>query len=270
MMMYNGIQPIYQIKKLDTIMVIEFITKVALNKIVFFLQSLKNVYTKNIKRIKKFIKAVVWMAKTGAQWRTLPSEYGDWNSVFRRFNEWSKKDIWGLLHQYCITDPDLESVMIDSTVVRAHACAAGYEKGQQETQALGRSSGGFSTKVHTITDALGNPLKFLFSAGQKSDVEYASELIEGMNGSNILGDKGYDSDAFREMINQQNCTPIIPGRSNRIKPIEYDKHTYKERHLVECFIGKIKHFRRVFSRYDKSLRNYASFVCFVGALIWLR
>ena len=251
-------------------MVIKCITKVALDKIVLFLQNLKNVYTKNTKRIQKFIKAVVWMARTGAQWRALPNKYGDWNSVFRRFNEWSKKGIWVLLQQHCITDPDLESVMIDSTVVRAHACSAGYKKGQQEAQALGRSRGGFSTKIHTITDALGNPLKFLFSAGQKSDILYAPELIKGLDGSNILGDKGYDCDALRKLTVEQNCTPIIPGRSNRKKPIDYDKHTYKERHLVECFIGKIKHFRRVFSRYDKSLRNYASFVCFVGALIWLR
>jgi transposase len=268
--MYNGIQLMYQIKKLDTIMEIKCITKVAMDKIIIFLQTLKNVYVKNVRRVQKFIKAVGWITRTGAQWRALPRQYGHWNSVFKRFNEWSKRGVWILLHQYCITDPDLESVMIDSTVVRAHACAAGYEKGEQEAQALGRSRGGFSTKIHTITDALGLPLKFLFSAGQSSDILYAPQLIEGMTGSNILGDKAYDSDAFREVIDQQNCTSIIPGRSNRKDPIEYDKHTYKERHLVECFIGKMKHFRRVFSRFDKSLRNYASFVSFVGALIWLR
>jgi len=251
-------------------MVIECITKVALDKIVLFLQTLKNVYTKNTKRIQKFIRAVVWMARNGARWRAIPREYGDWNTVFKRFNDWSKKGIWTQLHQYCITDPDLESVMIDSTIVRAHACAAGYNKGDQGIQALGRSRGGFSTKVHTITDALGLPLRFLFSAGQESDIGYAPRLIEGVNGSNVIGDKGYDSDALREVIDKQNCTPVIPGRSNRKEPIEYDKHTYKERHLVECFIGKMKHFRRVFSRFDKTIRNYASFVCFVGALIWLR
>ena len=81
-------------------MVIKCITKVALDKIVLFLQNLKNVYTKNTKRIQKFIKAVVWMARTGAQWRALPNKYGDWNSVFRRFNEWSKKGIWVLLQQH--------------------------------------------------------------------------------------------------------------------------------------------------------------------------
>jgi transposase len=251
-------------------MVIKCITKEAMDKIILFLQSLKNIYTKNTRRIRKFINAIVWMSRTGAQWRALPEGYGHWNVVFKRFNEWSKKGVFVLLHQHCIQDPDLESVMMDSTVVRAHACAAGYKAGQQELQALGRSRGGFSTKVHTITDALGLPLKFLFSPGQKSDVEYAPELIEGLNGSNVLGDKGYDSNELREMVNQQKCTPVIPGRSNRKEPIEYDKDTYKERHLVECFIGKIKHFRRVFSRFDKSLRNYASFVCFVGALIWLR
>ena len=64
---------------------------------------------------------------------------------------------------------------------------------------------------------------------------------------------------------QKECTAVIPSRSNRIEPIEYDKDIYKERHVIECFFEKIKHFRRVFSRFDKSIRNFASFLSFVGA-----
>jgi len=73
------------------------------------------------------------MARTGAQWRELPDKYGQWNSVFARFNAWSKKRIWGKLLDFCAQDPDLEHVMIDATIVRAHACAAGY--GDQKTEA---------------------------------------------------------------------------------------------------------------------------------------
>ena len=76
----------------------------------------------------------------------------------------SKKDIWNKLLQFCIQDPDLEYIMIDATIVRAHACAAGY--GDTREEGLGRSKGGFTSKIHAKVDALGNPLKIIITPGK--------------------------------------------------------------------------------------------------------
>jgi transposase len=248
----------------------EYINEVAWSKILIFLKSIKGIYIGNEKKSKRFIEAVYWMVRTGAQWRELPRRYGHWNTVFRRFNEWSKKDIWGALHMFCIENPDLESVMIDATIVRAHACASGYKKGQQASQGLGRSRGGFTSKIHAKVDALGNPLKFINTPGQTSDITQAATLINDVENCYVLGDRGYDSDDLRLRLQKKGCIPVIPGRHNRKVPVDYDKHIYKERHLVECLFSKMKQFRRIFSRFDKSMRNFVSFLSFVGACLWLR
>ncbi|MCX5925698.1 MAG: IS5 family transposase [Candidatus Dependentiae bacterium] len=251
-------------------MTTEYINKVAWNKVLIFLKSLKNIYFIKENKCKRFMEAIYWMVRTGAQWRELPPKYGNWNSVFRRFNEWSKKGIWAALHAFCIEDPDLESIMIDSSIVRAHACASGYKKGQQAEQGLGRSRGGFTSKIHIKVDALGNPLQFINTPGQASDMTQAEPLTHGVKDCNVMADRGYDSDSFRSNLNKKSCNPIIPGRKNRIKAIEYDKDLYKERHLVECCFSKMKQFRRIFSRFDKTKRNFLSFLSFVGACLWLR
>ena len=86
----------------------------------------------------------------------------------------------------------------------------------------------------------------------------------------VVADKGYDSDAFREYIAQSGATATIPPKSRRKRQYWYDKHTYGERHLVECFFNKVKQFRRVFSRYDKLADTYLSFLHIAGTLIWLK
>ena len=86
----------------------------------------------------------------------------------------------------------------------------------------------------------------------------------------VIADRAYDSDAFLEYIQEQNAEAVIPPRSNRKGRRVYDRHLYKERHLIECFINKIKQFRRIFSRYDKLASRYLGFLYFAGALIWLR
>lgn len=246
----------------------EYINEIAWSKIFNFLRKQKSIYVKKESKCKKFMEAIFWMARTGAQWRELPEKYGRWNSVFSRFNAWTQKEIWHNLLQFCARDPDLEYVMIDATIVRAHACAAGY--GEQEEQGLGRSKGGFTSKIHAKVDALGNPLKFIITPGQRNDITQAKKLVDNEPGDHLLGDKGYDADDFRESLKKQDCKPVIPPKSNRRNPSEYDTHIYKERHVIECFFSKIKYFRRIFSRFDKSARNFAAFLSFVGALIWLR
>lgn len=246
----------------------EYISEMAWNKIFSFLKEQKNIYIKTEKCVKHFIEAIFWMLRTGAQWRELPEIYGNWNSIFSRFNSWAKKNIWEMLLEFCAKDPDLEYIMIDATIVRAHACSAGYK--EQMSQGLGRSKGGFTSKIHAATDALGNPLKFIVTAGQKNDITQADILIEGIGNAYVIADKGYDSTELRLKIIEQNCIAVIPSRVNRKEKYEYDKHLYQERHTIECLFSKLKYFRRICSRFDKSLRNFSAFLSFAGALIWLR
>ncbi len=246
----------------------EYISEYAWSKILSFLKTCKNIYIGSKKRCKHFVEAIYWMSRTGAQWRELHDRYGKWNSVFKRFDALSKKGIWGELLQFCIKDPDLEYIMIDATIVRAHACAAGY--GDQTNEGLGRSKGGFTSKINAKVDALGNPLKFIITPGQRNDCTQASLLLKNVNGSYVMADKAYDSNNIRKQIKNQNSEAVIPPRSNRIEKYDYDEFLYKERHVIECFFGKIKHFRRIFSRFDKSARNFLAFLSFVRAIIWLR
>ena len=95
---------------------------------------------------------------------------------------------------------------------RSHACSSGYEKNSGVEQALGRSKGGFTTKIHAMVDALGNPLKFILTGGERHEIIAAEALIEDIQKSNILADKAYDSDQFRQKIEEQDCKHTIPPR----------------------------------------------------------
>ena len=145
-----------------------------------------------------------------------------------------------------------------------------HPKRGQSSQALGRSRGGFSTKVHVSVDALGNPLRFRLSAGQRHDITEAEALMAGYSCEYVIADRGYDSNEFLGVIAENGAVAVIPPRSIRKTPRDYDRHLYRERHLVECFIGKLKQYRRVFSRFDMLDMIYLSFLQFCGTLIWLR
>jgi transposase len=119
-------------------------------------------------------------------------------------------------------------------------------------------------------DALGNPLCFTLTAGQRHDITQAVSLTIGFDSDYVLADRGYDADEFVDLMRDLGRIPVIPPKKNRKQPREYDKHLYKERHLVECFMNKIKHYRHLFSRFDKLASRYLSFLQFASALIWLR
>lgn len=247
-----------------------YIKEEAFEKLFIYLSGRKGVYCKKREKTRKFLEAIYFMMRTGAQWTELPKYYGEYKSIHKRFITWAKKGVWSEILNYFSQNYDGESFMIDGSIVRAHACASGYGKGQQEVQALGRSRGGFSTKIHALVDALGLPIKFILTPGQSSEIKQAPELIKDIKNANIIGDKAFDGDEFINQIISQNCTPVVPPRSGRAIKREVDYYLYKERHLIECFFSKIKHFRRIFSRFDKMAEAYMGFLAFASTIIWLR
>src|SRR4029453_11285597 len=144
------------------------------------------------------------------------------------------------------------------------------KNGGQAAQALGRSSGGFSTKIHIVTDALGLPVDFILTGGERHDSTPAAGLLAQRETDFVIADKGYDFEPVRELIEAQGAIPVIPERRNRKNPKWWDGTLFKERAGVECLINKLNQYRRVFARYDKLAARYLAFVYFVATLIWLR
>ena len=144
------------------------------------------------------------------------------------------------------------------------------KKNSQKEEWLGRSCGGFSKKVHCVTDALGNPLEFIVTGGEVSDCTQFEELTKNIEFDSVLADKGYDTDEIIKSVIDTNSIAVIPPKRNRIHKREYDFHTYKERHKIENLFGWMKYYRRLFARFDKLKKNFIGFIHFVGALIWLR
>jgi transposase len=215
-----------------------------------------------------FIDAILWIAKTGAPWRDLPERFGNWNSVWRRFDRWSAKGIWLRIFEE-IKDPDLEWLILDSTMIRAHQHAAGAIKKEGVDQALGRSRGGFGTKLHIAVDGLGNPVEFILTGGQAADINQGKALIEGHDAKVVIADKGYDGDKFVAEIEATGAEAVIPPKKNRKFNRDYDKHLYKERNLAERFINRIKQYRRVATRYEKTARNFLGFVHVAAIMVLL-
>lgn len=215
-----------------------------------------------------FLNAVWYVAKTGIPWRDLPDRFGKWDTVFHRFNGWCKKGVWKRVFE-AVRDPDLEWLMIDSTVIRAHHHAAGMNGGDDD-QALGRSRGGFGTKLHLGVEALGLPLEIHLSPGQDADITHAPTVLGDHQPGAVLGDKGYDSDAFAKAVEDRGAEVVIPPRSNRKAPREYDPVVYKERNKVERCINRLKQFRRVATRYEKTARNFLGMALFASITLWLQ
>ena len=105
-----------------------FLSEEQFERVYGLLQGEAKIHTKERARERRFLEAVYWMDRSGAQWRLLPAEYGGWNSVYKRFARWDDLGVWERLFERVADDPDLQSVMIDATVIRAHACAAGAPK----------------------------------------------------------------------------------------------------------------------------------------------
>lgn len=124
--------------------------------------------------------------------------------------------------------------------------------------------------MHLVVDALGLPLLFEITEGQRHDIQPAKALLSKAASRCLLADKAYDSDDLRNALAAQACAPVIPSNASRAQKLPYDKELYKARSEVECTFSLLKQARRFATRYEKTLRNYAAVVALGCALLWLR
>jgi transposase len=139
-----------------------------------------------------------------------------------------------------------------------------------EDQALGRSRGGLSTKIHALVDALGNPLRFLLTPGQAHDLTGADPLLPHMTANLLIADRAFDADSrVLDALAAAGKSAVIPPRPNRLMGRDFDRELYKQRHLIENFFCKLKQSRAIATRYDKTARIFLAAIHLAAATFWL-
>ena len=232
------------------------------------------------------VNAMLWVMRTGAPWRDLPDEAGvPWKTVASRFYRWTASGVWrrilaelqGVADQN--GDVDSSKHLVDGSSVRAHQHAAGARGTDRETEALGRSRGGFTTKFHVRTEGTGKPLALLLSAGQRHELKLFEPLMEKGSGRGagslcnspgcVVGDKGYSYERIRRYLARRGIAAVIPLRSDQGRDPGFDRETYRQRNRVERLIGRLKQWRRITTRYEKRAANYLAMLTLAAIVLWL-
>ncbi|MFF4060804.1 IS5 family transposase [Streptomyces sp. NPDC001668] len=253
---------------------------------------------------RQVVNGMVYKIRTGVSWRDLPERYGPWKTVYTRFRRYALDGVFTQALQQIQASADAASdidwlVQIDSTIVRAHqhAAATGRKKGSRRDEpydhALGRSRGGLTTKIHLACDGKGRPLAVLRTPGQRHDSICAGPLLERIrvprNGpgrprsrpDQVIVDKAYSSRGFRAYLRKRStaCTILEKAdqqrhRRNRGRrggrPPAFDRQIYRRRNVVERCFNRLKGFRGIAIRYDKTATSYEAAVSLASFLLWAR
>ncbi len=215
-----------------------------------------------------FLDAVLWKVRTGIPWRDLPDEFGPWKTIYSRFRRWAIAGRFKAVFEALQVDVNDHWHSIDGTYVRAHQHSAGG-KGGPAKNGIGVSRGGRTTKLHARVDAEGRPIQIEVSAGNIHDCSLADALLARVTADAIIADKAYDVDAIVAKIEAAGATAVIPPKKNRKTQRRYSSSLYKERNLVERFFCRLKHWRGIATRYEKTVESFAGLVHLVCAMFLL-
>ncbi|WP_435882406.1 IS5 family transposase [Streptomyces kronopolitis] len=277
---------------------------------------------------RRVINGVLYRVRTGVQWRDLPERFGPWETVYKRHRRWSADGTWAMLLSRVQAAEDAEGridwdVSVDSTAVRAHQHAAGARKvppagvpqkgagqdkpgrsgaaetgrpiggGGQIGECLGRSRGGFTTKIHLAAEGRCRPLALVLTPGNYGDGPQLDRVLEQVSvprtgvgrprsrPDHVLADKAYTSRKNRRYLRRRGIRHTIPERldqqrhrhnrgSDGGRPTGFDSERYKRRNTAERAINRLKGFRAVATRYEKRAYVYLGTVTVATLMIWLR
>jgi transposase len=236
---------------------------------------------------RRVLNGVLWVLRTGAPWRDLPARYGKWTTVASRFYRWRIAGVWDRVLTTLQAEADADGKLdwskhhVDATIVRAHQHAAGAKGGDPEAEGLGRSQGGFSTKLHVRAEGGGKPLTFVLTPGQRHETIAFDALMERgalprrgrgrprLRPRALVGDKAYSTRAVRAYLRCRQIRAVIPSKSDQPRNPRFDRAMYRLRNVVERLINRLKQFRRVATRYEKRGINYLAMVTLAAIRLWL-
>lgn len=211
------------------------------------------------------IEKLLFVLKEGVGWRAIDSPDMAWSTVYAHFRRWSKEGILAELSGL-LPWPGGQAGRLgamDSTHVKVHRSGCN-PAGGQAAQAIGVSRGGLNTKLHAIVADNGQPLALCVTGGNNHDNPQAQGLVQAIDPQagvqTIVADRAYDANATRTAIREAGCTVCIPPKANRTNPADYDKQTFKKRHVVENFWEVLKRLRRVSTRYEKLKQTFESII----------
>ncbi|MFJ9417742.1 IS5 family transposase [Streptomyces sp. NPDC101227] len=249
---------------------------------------------------REVIDAIVWKFQTGSQWVHLPEEYGNWRGVYNRLRMWAADGTWERVFTALMAQADADEdlkwvVSVDSTIVRAHQHAAGARTegapvGEPDDHAIGRSRGGLTTKIHLAADGGCRPLAFVLTAGQAGDAPAFADVMAHVRVPRrrgrprtrpdiVLADKAYSSRAIREHLRRRGIRAVIPVPADQWghrvrrgsrggRPFAFDREVYKQRNTAERSINRLKQWRGIATRYEKTATIYLAGLHVAGIFLW--
>ena len=236
---------------------------------------------------RRILHGMLWIRRTGAPWRDVPERYGGWSSIASRFSRWRKAGIGARL--LAAVQPQADAAghrdwaihSVDGPIVRAHPHAAGAHTKSPAAEALGRSQGGFSTKVHIRAEGGGTVMTLVLTPGQRHEAIACEALMaDGVvkrggcgrptrRPRRVGGEKAYRSGKIRQSLRRHGSRLTIPRKQNEHRTGPFDHALYRLRERVERLINRLKHHRRLATRYEKCAVNYHAMWLIAATLWWL-
>ena len=202
------------------------------------------------------LNGILHILEQGCKWRALPARYGRWHTIYMRYSRWAHNGVLDRVFERLQAEQyvDPEVLGLDSTSVKVHPDGTGALK-ERGPQAIGRSRGGLTTKIHMLATGARTAVDFCLSPGQDHDGPWGRELLSRQGPTQLrlplVADRAYEGNETRQLALELGYTPHIPPKTNRTKPWPYDRDIYKRRNEVERLFRRLKSYRRVYVRYDK-------------------